>query len=167
MTLADLGDLGSFIGSIGVIISLVYVGFEVRRNTKALRAQTHESVVTGYMSFVQLLTEHSEVTAKGFQSSYEEFSKVSDADKLVYFSTMYALFKHFELIHAQYTQGLISESDWAAWSTHIRMHFHLPGTGWWWQLRRSVYSEDFRDYLERSTAPEITPIVKVFAQEPE
>lgn len=162
MTLSDLGNIGEFIGAIGVIASLIYVGFEVRRNTKALRAQAHETVVSGYMASIQVFADHAETIAKAFRSSYEEFRTFSDAEKVIFFGAIYGFFKHFEQIYTQYKQGLIGLSEWEAWNEHIRMQFHQPGVQWWWRLRRTSFSESFRTYLDNSVPPDMTSMVEVF-----
>jgi hypothetical protein len=36
MTLEDLGNIGEFVGAIGVILSLVFVGLPLSKNTKPL-----------------------------------------------------------------------------------------------------------------------------------
>ena len=38
MTLSELGDLGDFLGGIGVIVTLVYLAIQIRRNTQAVRS---------------------------------------------------------------------------------------------------------------------------------
>ena len=93
MTLSDLGNIGEFVGAIGVIASLIYVGLEVRRNTKALSAQAHETVVSGYMDSIQVFSAHAETVAKSFQSTYEEFQNFSDAEKFIFFCTVLGFFK--------------------------------------------------------------------------
>ncbi len=155
MTLSELGDLGDFIGAIGVIASLVYVGFEVRRNTKALRAQAHETVVAGYMESIDVISEHADVMAKCFKSSYEEFRNYTDGEKTIFFGVIFGFFKHFEQIHAQYRQGLIGDEQWDSWSEHILMQFHQPGPQWWWKVRRTSFVKPFREYLENSPRPEM------------
>ena len=49
MTIQDLGAIGEFVGSIGVVATLIYVGVQVRQNTRALTSATMQSVsqVTG------------------------------------------------------------------------------------------------------------------------
>ena len=37
MTLADLGNLGEFVGALGVVAALVYLAFQIRQNTRQLR----------------------------------------------------------------------------------------------------------------------------------
>jgi len=163
MTLADLGNIGEFIGAIGVIASLIYVGLEVRRNTKALRAQAHETVVSGYMDSINVISQHAETFAKGIQSTYDEFKKFPDDEKVVFVGMIFGFFKHFEQIHAQYRQGLIGEEEWSAWSEHIGMQFHQAGPQWWWKLRRSSFAPPFREYLDHCPRPEmelLTDILK-------
>jgi hypothetical protein len=57
MTISDLGNIGEFIASIGVIISLVFVGLQVRANTLALRGESRDRnfghfIATGHPSLV-------------------------------------------------------------------------------------------------------------------
>ncbi len=35
MSLEDLGNLGEFLGSIGVIVSLIYLALQIRQNTRS------------------------------------------------------------------------------------------------------------------------------------
>lgn len=39
---------------------------------------------------------------------------------------MLGFLKLFEMMYAQYDQGVMNEETWNAWSTHIRMQFHQP-----------------------------------------
>ena len=42
MTLQDLGNIGEFVGAIGVIASLVYLAVQIRQNTTSVRASTFQ-----------------------------------------------------------------------------------------------------------------------------
>jgi hypothetical protein len=42
MNLIELGALGEFIGSVAVLITLIYLAIQLRNNTKVVRAQTFE-----------------------------------------------------------------------------------------------------------------------------
>ncbi len=43
MTLSDLSAIGSFISGIGVLVSLVYLGFQIRQNTLSHRATANQN----------------------------------------------------------------------------------------------------------------------------
>ena len=45
MSLEDLGNLGEFVGAIGVVVSLVYLAYQIRQNTAAVRASTHQAMI--------------------------------------------------------------------------------------------------------------------------
>jgi len=40
MSIMELGAIGEFVGAFGVIASLIYVGLQVRQNTRAMRSET-------------------------------------------------------------------------------------------------------------------------------
>ena len=57
MTLSDLGSLGEFVGSIAVVLSLIYLAFQIRQNTKSIRASTHHGMVESSNSLAFRFTE--------------------------------------------------------------------------------------------------------------
>jgi len=44
MTLQDLANYGEILAAVGVIASLVFVGWQIKANTKAARLRMHEQV---------------------------------------------------------------------------------------------------------------------------
>ena len=57
----DLGNLGDFVGGIGVMITLAYLAVQIRRNTRALRSNTHQAMMDSGHSINTTLTEHPEL----------------------------------------------------------------------------------------------------------
>ena len=55
MSLRDLGNLGEFIGAMGVVVSLVYLARQMSQNTVSVRAASFNSMVQNSIR----LTEHS------------------------------------------------------------------------------------------------------------
>ena len=153
MTIVELGALGEFAGAILLFGSLVFVGFQIRHNTKAMRAQIHEQLSSGYIQIVDVIAGNSEAFSKGLVAlgeSAEKFSALSEAEKTIYMGAMFGFFKHYEHMYVLYQEGLLSEHTWSAWSEHIRMFYHQPGVLNWWQMRRTVFIPAFREFLESS-----------------
>ena len=48
MTLDQLAGIGEIIGGIAVVISLVYLAIQIRRNTEAERTSTYQSIVSDF-----------------------------------------------------------------------------------------------------------------------
>jgi hypothetical protein len=87
MTLKQLNIVFQLVGTLGVIASLIFVGRQVRQNTKATRVQVQENMTTGYISVAQVLIDHVEVFTRGIAATRESFASFSDADKLIYFGS--------------------------------------------------------------------------------
>ena len=159
MTIQDWANVGEIVGAAGVIASLVFVGWQVRSNTRATRLHMHEQVTHTYMSFLNSVLMYPEAFSAGLRSNTADFENLDDNQKLVFFGTMLGFFKHFEMMHAQYLQGVMDQKTWEAWSEHVRMYFHQPGAQAWWSLRKSTFVPDFQEFVETSDPPEMRSFV--------
>ena len=55
MSLNDLANIGQVIGALAVVISLIYVAFQIRQNTSAIRSATAQSVHDQWLAGVAFL----------------------------------------------------------------------------------------------------------------
>lgn len=161
MTLEQLGSLFEIIGTVCVIGSLIFVGVQVRQNTKAARVQVQENMTSGYISVVQMLIDNAEVFTRGIAANQQSFASFSEADKLTYFSILFAAFKLFENVYSQHERGFIDRESWMAWSENILMHLNQPGVQMWWNLRKGSFRPSFRKFLESTPAPKVPTTLDV------
>lgn len=122
MTIQDLVDFSEITGAIGVISALVFVGWQVRENTRATRLRTQEQVTQTCLTFLRSILVDPQSFASRLRSEDPD-----EGQKTYFFSTMPGFFKHFELMYVQYSQGVMDKETWRSGSEHIRMQFHQPG----------------------------------------
>jgi hypothetical protein len=161
MTLEQLNFVLQIIGSVGVVGSLIFVGLQVRQNTKATRVQVQENMTSDYIAVAHMLIDNAEVFTRGIAATPDSFASFSAAEKMISFVCFFAMFKHFENIHSQRERGFIDKESWAAWSEHILMSFNQPGVKIWWELRRGSFNPHFRSFLESSPPPKVATLVEV------
>jgi hypothetical protein len=161
MTLEQLNIVFQIVGTLGVIASLIFVGLQVRQNTKATRVQVQENMTSGYISVAQILIDNAEVFTRGIAATRESFASFSDAEKMIYFSLIFSIFKHFENIYSQRERGFIDQESWAAWSEHMLMYFNQPGVKMWWEWRRGNFNPRFRSFVESSPVPKVATFVEL------
>lgn len=68
MDIMQLGAIGEFVGSLGVIVTLVYVGIQIRQNTKAIKggaARESLGVLTAVQIPLYTTTQAATVFSKG------------------------------------------------------------------------------------------------------
>ena len=164
MNVEQLNIVLQLVGTLGVIGSLIFVGLQVRQNTKATRVQVQENMTSGYISVAQVLIDHAEVFTRGIAATRESFATFSDADKLIYFGLIFSIVKHFENIHSQRERGFIDNESRTAWSEHVLMYFNQPGVKMWWKLRRDTFNPRFRNFLESSPAPKVATFVEIMGE---
>ena len=80
MTLSDLGDLGDFLGGIGVIATLVYLAIQIRRNTMAVRSTSLDSAYAAHMEFQRTVWSDSELNKLWFDGLTGR-SQLSDTER--------------------------------------------------------------------------------------
>ena len=62
MNIEDLGNLGEFIAALAVVASLVYLGYQVRENTRELGLQSFQRVFEGYANFRRYILQSPDLT---------------------------------------------------------------------------------------------------------
>ena len=154
-----LGNYGEFMGALGVILSLLFVGYSIVQNTKATRAQTHHAITQSFMSIAEILTKRPEAFSAGISSGPEEFEQLAAGDKAFFIASIFGFFKYYEFMFLQHREGNTDDESWGAWSQHILMAFHQPGVQVWWPLRETTFHPAFRKFLNESEPPKLKSYV--------
>ena len=58
-----LGNIGDFLGGIGVVVTLLYLASQIRQNTRSLRASAHQSITSHIAELNRTIVEHEQVAA--------------------------------------------------------------------------------------------------------
>jgi hypothetical protein len=150
-----IGAIAELLGAIGVIASLVYVGIQVRQNTRSVRAATYDAMVRTSGDFLSPLIEDPELAA-AFERAVASWPEVDprSRERVMYLLTQ--LFRNWENAFFQWKQGTLAQGLWAPWRRVILSYYHQPGLQEWWKVRKTAYSEEFQRYLESSEPPPVS-----------
>ena len=132
MTLADLGSLGEFIGSIAVIVSLAYVALQIRQNTQSLRTASFQALMQSSISENRLFAQDpavSELYLRGLES-YEALDPV---EQLRFSRLLYNLIWHFEITLSLHGEGVSTDTRLEAQLAHVLGELGRPGAAKWWE----------------------------------
>ncbi len=136
-TFEPLGNLGDFIGGIGVVATLVYLAIQVRQNTAALRTASRQAIVAGMRDHVRLALEPG---ADSFFHAMESFPDVSP-DEYRYFTTrMNDLLLFFQGAHALHESGTLEDETYEAYRDFVAASCSTPGGARYWQQVREIYT---------------------------
>ena len=80
MSIIELGALGEFIGAVLLFGSLVFVGLQIRQNTKSIRASTYREAISDFAYGIEELNHDPELTQIWFDGM-RDFESLSREDK--------------------------------------------------------------------------------------
>lgn len=136
-TLEALGNLGDFVGGIGVIATLGYLAVQVRQNTAALRTASRQAIVAGMRDHVRLALEPG---GDSFFRSMEAYPEVSPDDSRYYTTRMNDLLLFFQGAHALHEAGTLEDETYEAYLGFVAAMVCTPGGTRFWQQVRGIFT---------------------------
>lgn len=111
MTLADANDLAHIVGAVAVVASLVFVGLQMRQNTRAVRAsmsQAHDATYQDLAGRIYASEELTKIWMKGNLSP----DQMSDVERARFLLIMAAQFRFWDACFTQFREGQLPEVHW-------------------------------------------------------
>lgn len=146
MTIEELGSLGELIGSFAVLISLIYLGIQVRRSTDTARTSTYQSVVSDFSALNRAIADSPDLSLLYVQAM-EDFGSLDPGEKARMSQVFYMTFRNFENMFYQHQKGYLDEDVWIGWK-RLMLNYHArPGFQSWWAVRSDTYNPQFVEFL--------------------
>lgn len=146
-----LSALAEAVAAVGVILSLIYVGAQVRQGTIEARVGLLRTMVNELGRVHDSLAQNAdlaEIVVRGF-ADYEALSVVERARLSSYLAHMFKLFEQLYVLHGA---RAIEPADWRGFENAMADLASYPGVQAWWATRRHWSREDFDAFLRRLTA---------------
>ena len=141
--------IASVAGAIGVVISIIFLIYEVRHNARAIEGATVQSLMTLEREVFGLLAENAELMTKGGANP----SELTEVEQYQYERGVGTYFSLIYSAYMQHERELVEDEVWDAYLNALARHMQAPGFAEAW-LRISVgYPKSFQDLI-RERFPE-------------
>ena len=143
MSISDWGSIGEIVSGIGVILSLIYVGVQVRKNSQDVRDNTAQQILN---LFVTINHSPDELLLAAFLKLYRD----EPFDKHEQMRYSFYLREQLETYHSayyHYKRGNLDQSLFRAVEQRIKNNSQFPQWREVWEIANNVYSREFRDYV--------------------
>lgn len=148
-TLQALGNLGEFIGAVGVVISLVYLAQQMSQNTTSVRAASFNSMVQNSLRLLEHAFRDSEFAAFLARAEGNPYA-LSEEEKVRWDAYMTAAFRHFGNLVYQYRVGAIDRQMWESYARTLKQHLRTPSWGEWYRANAHLFSTSLTEQVEAS-----------------
>ncbi len=145
LTIQDLGALGELLGSVAVLVTLVYLAFQMRQNTMAISAQLDAQRIS---STLQLGLTHATSTEllEALREDQIDAPPINQIRRGQYWATR---FINFQWLFAQAQRGLLPSFNEVAMARVVRGLFNrYRSFEGWWQNTKPRFFPEFVEWVE-------------------
>jgi hypothetical protein len=147
MTLSDLSDLGTFISAVAVVASLIFVGVQLKQNTRAVRAAASQAHTAHWQAMLTPVIEN-EGVADIYRRGLCGMESLTDNDCVRFIVLIGAMFRFAESARLQWVHGQLEDAHWLNMERNFIALASQPGFRGYWALRREWYAPDFQAWYE-------------------
>ena len=148
MSLQDWSNLAQVIGALAVVISLVYVGFQVKRNTGAVRSATSQAVHNNYADWYMSMVGDAELNRIAIKG-LKDYSSLDEIEKARFIETFMAFTAYSQNAFYQWREKSLSPWLWVGWELLVMNLLVSPGGKEFWKERGYVFGNEYWDYVEK------------------
>ena len=145
MSLADLANLGEAIGGLAVLVTLVYLGVQVRQNTDLAQGAAQRDLMNAFQANLDRVSRD----PKLWQRSLLEFETLSNAEQLSFMATVNPIVSHLEQVLRMRARGLETQDNVDIYGDICMAIIQEPGARRVWEHTKSLYFPRSREYIER------------------
>ena len=163
-TLDKIHKVGELVAALAVVLSLLFVGYEIQQSNQAQLQANTRAVIGEWIQKLRSMNEAPELACI-YVNGIVDYLGMSGARRVRFSAYILSIMYAWEEIHYLASQGAVEERIWRGVDSGISEISHLPGFQQWYATRRHWFSDEFQTYIDESIrdAPFAEPLI--FADE--
>lgn len=143
-----IGAIAELIGAIGVVASLVYLGIQLRQNSKTISEEIFQSLLNNYHGAMDNLISDRAVN-RIWHLGLRDFDALDADDKRLWLTQMHASLRRYENIILQSQKYPVNKGVIAGIQNQWHWLLNQPGARKFWPKAYGVYSDEFVKFVEQ------------------
>lgn len=150
-----IGAIGESIGAAAVVISLVYLGIQIRQgaaltrlNTKAMHARAFQDLLDHHSNVHLHVSTREDIRQVLRRALDHEMQELSDDERMQYGSFMSQQLRSYYTGFTLLQEGLISEEQWQSFAASLSITVRSRAFPGWWAFRKDQFPADFQAFVE-------------------
>ena len=147
MSLSDLAAIGSFVSGLAVLASLIFVGFQLRQNTQAVRAGASQAHSYNWHQITMPVVESGDF-ARIWRLGLDGLESLTEDERVRFYALAGAILRFFEGARLQWRHGQLDREHWYNVEKTAIDFAATPGFEAYWAARRHWLSPEFQHWYE-------------------
>jgi hypothetical protein len=141
-----ISAVSQFVGSVAVVLSVLYLGLQVHRSTRVAKVAAQDAAASAMRDVTNTFMENAEMS-RIWGTGLENLNTLSPEDQARFFHATHQFLKAFETIQFHYLNGLMDKQLWLGWQEQLRHYIAAPGIVAYWNIRSELFSARFREFV--------------------
>jgi hypothetical protein len=142
-----LQALGTYVSVVAVLISVINLTTQVRRQTRSLQSQTYGRALDRLAS-VQSRLGTDPAAANVFNRGVRDPGLLTIDERTQFTWILYEIFGAFEFMFDEAEDGRLPAHVWKRWSETLAWWISLPGVQAWWRAAPTPFNDRFSAFVE-------------------
>jgi hypothetical protein len=159
VTLQDWGAIGELVGGVAIIVSLLYVGLQVRQGTNASRAATNQAFTVQFSDLILQITkpELRDIFWRGIKG----LDNLDGSENAAFMALLASIMRTYETFYFERIEGRFDTRMWDGYEAQMIDLYNNKGVREYWAIRKHQFSREFDSFLtSRTTAVEARPMYR-------
>ena len=147
-----VGAIGEMVGALAVVVSLGYVGVQIRQNTQATRDLAAQNLTAADAEVNYMLAGDAEL-ARIVQDGVFDHQALNEYDQFRFNALFFALYSQYDFAYRRFKAGKLDPVSWQKMEYEIPLYLHLAGACRWWEQDKPRFTNEFVEFVDRSPFP--------------
>lgn len=147
MNLSDWANIATIVQGILVIVSLLFVWYQLRESTRLTRAANTEKLVE-LVSPLHLQLVQDQETARLWVQGADEFEAMDQVGKERYYGLLMFWLAFHQNIYHQHKKKLLDDDTFTAWKNDLKLFIQYQHLERRWPKMKDYHEPSFVEYID-------------------
>ena len=172
VSLEDFYFISQIIAALALVISLIFVGIQIRQNTaqakRSEEATKAAATEAQFRSLMEWYYSQSPATSAILAKASLDYDGLNAEERFQFLTTFSPLIVNLQEAHTKQSEGLLSEERWAIFDATASRITLIPAIEKGWEELRYQFTTEFQAYFDGKFQDKpVSPVSAVWAGQPQ
>lgn len=142
------------VSAVAVVISLVFVGFEIRNSSEQVEQNTQALQIAAYQDLIGRIVDINAIHIQEAASieTLVALDNPTDEQRQKLTNFLWILFRHGDMAYFQFEKGAISEARMRSAMSPLVLRLSTPQVREHWRLTKEAFVPAYQNYIDQQIA---------------
>ena len=139
------------VSAVAVVVSLVFVGFEIRNSSEQVEQNTQALQIAAYQDLIGRIVEINalHISESTNIESLVALESSTDKQKQLLTNFLWILFRHGDMAYFQFEKGAISEARLKSAIAPLVLRLQYPEVRAHWEATKTAFVPEYQLYIDK------------------